>query len=92
MLLRNRPKRWPQNLSKPHFENIENEGVEKLSTLQPIENEMIAQNAELAENRVKSSDSVRDSENPTQERKLRKAVRYLVFYSDHTFEEFLRAE
>lgn len=77
---------------KPHFENVENVGVEKLSTVQPIENEMIAKNAELAENRVKSSDSVRDSENPTQERKLRKAVRYLVFYSDHTFEEFLRAE
>ncbi len=74
------------------FKIVENEEVEKMPTAQPVENEVIAKNAELVENRVKSCDSDFGTDNQNQERKFRKAVRYLVFYSDHTFEEFLRAE
>lgn len=73
-------------------EVVENEVVEKVSVLQDIENQESPKSTQLVESETKISNLDGDKEKSIQNKETRKAVRYLVFYSDHTFEEFLRAE
>lgn len=79
----------PENTTS---EVIENEVVEKVSALQDIENQESPKPTQLVESETKISNLDGDKEKSIQNKETRKAVRYLVFYSDHTFEEFLRAE
>lgn len=79
----------PENTTS---EVIENEVVEKVSVLQDIENQEYPKSTQLVESETKISNLDGDKEKSIQNKETRKAVRYLVFYSDHTFEEFLRAE
>jgi transcriptional regulator with XRE-family HTH domain len=79
----------PQNTTS---EIIENEVVENPLILKELENQAITNEPKLDENSVEVQISDGDKEQPIQKKDTRKAVRYLVFYSDHTFEEFLRAE
>ena len=79
----------PQNTTS---EIIENEVVENPLILKELENQAITNEPKLDENSVEVQISDGDKEKPIQKKDTRKAVRYLVFYSDHTFEEFLRAE
>ncbi len=79
----------PENTTS---EVIENEVVEKVSALQDIENQESPKSTQLVESETKISNLDGDKEKSIQNKETRKAVRYLVFYSDHTFEEFLRAE
>ena len=73
-------------------EVVENEVVEKVSALQDVENQESPKSTQLVESETKISNLDGDKEKSIQNKETRKAVRYLVFYSDHTFEEFLRAE
>ena len=79
----------PQNTTS---EIIENEVVENPPILKELENQAITNEPKLDENYAEVQNSDGDKEKPIQKKETRKAVRYLVFYSDHTFEEFLRAE
>ena len=79
----------PQNTTS---EIIENEVVENPPILKEVENQVITNEPKLDENSVEVQISDGDKEKPIQKKDTRKAVRYLVFYSDHTFEEFLRAD
>ena len=79
----------PQNTTS---EIIENEVVENPLILKELENQAITNEPKLDENSVEVQISDGDKEKPIQKKDTRKAVRYLVFYSDHTFEEFLRAD
>lgn len=79
----------PENTTS---EVVENEVVEKVSVLQDIENQESPKSTQLVESETKISNLDGDKEKSIQNKETRKAVRYLVFYSDHTFEEFLRAE
>ena len=79
----------PENTTS---EVVENEVVEKVSVLQDIENQESPKSTQLVESETKISNLDGDKEKPIQKKDTRKAVRYLVFYSDHTFEEFLRAD
>lgn len=79
----------PENTTS---EVVENEVVEKASVLQDIENLESPKSTQLVESETKISNLDGDKEKSIQNKETRKAVRYLVFYSDHTFEEFLRAE
>lgn len=79
----------PENTTS---EVVENEVVEKVSALQDIENQEFPKSTQLVESETKISNLDGDKEKSIQNKETRKAVRYLVFYSDHTFEEFLRAE
>ena len=79
----------PQNTTS---EIIENEVVENPPILKELENQAITNEPKLDENYAEVQNSDGDKEKPIQKKDTRKAVRYLVFYSDHTFEEFLRAE
>ena len=79
----------PQNTTS---EIIENEVVENSLILKELENQAITNEPKLDENSVEVQISDGDKEKPIQKKDTRKAVRYLVFYSDHTFEEFLRAD
>ncbi|MBQ6726800.1 MAG: hypothetical protein IJQ89_09515 [Bacteroidales bacterium] len=79
----------PENTTS---EVIENEVVEKVSALQDIENQESPKSTQLVESETKISNLDGDKEKSILNKDTRKAVRYLVFYSDHTFEEFLRAE
>ena len=79
----------PENTTS---EVVENEVVENPPILKEVENQAITNEPKLDENSVEVQISDGDKEKPIQKKDTRKAVRYLVFYSDHTFEEFLRAE
>lgn len=79
----------PQNTIS---EVVENEVVENTSILKEVENQAITNGPKLDENYAEVQNSDGDKEKPIQKKETRKAVRYLVFYSDHTFEEFTRAE
>lgn len=79
----------PQNTIS---EVVENEVVENAPILKEVENQAITNEPKLDENYAEVQNSDGDKEKPIQKKETRKAVRYLVFYSDHTFEEFLRAE
>ena len=79
----------PQNTNS---EIVENEVVENSPILKEAENQVITNGPKLDENCAEVQNSDGDKEKPIQKKETRKAVRYLVFYSDHTFEEFLRAE
>lgn len=79
----------PQNTIS---EVVENEVVENTSILKELENQAITNGPKLDENYAEVQNSDGDKEKPIQKKETRKAVRYLVFYSDHTFEEFTRAE
>lgn len=79
----------PQNTTS---EIVENEVVENPPILNEVENQVITNEPKLDENSVEVQISDGDKEKPIQKKDTRKAVRYLVFYSDHTFEEFLRAD
>ena len=79
----------PENTTS---EVVENEVVEKVSALQDIENQESPKSTQLVESETKISNRDGDKEKSILNKDTRKAVRYLVFYSDHTFEEFLRAE
>lgn len=74
------------------LESVEPQVVEKTSETQIAENPQIDKNAQLAEISINDSRPDRDTEKTILEKERKKAVRYLVFYSDHTFEEFTRAE
>ena len=74
------------------LETAGNEQDAKEAVLQVVETEDCSDSHKLVENDVNKNAPVIGHENATVEKKSRKAVRYLVFYSDHTFEEFLRAE
>lgn len=73
-------------------EIVENEAIENQSILKNAENKAITNIPKLDENGVEVCNSDKGKEKTIQNKENRKAVRYLVFYSDHTFEEFLRAE
>ena len=79
----------PQNTTS---EIVENEVIENSSILKEVENQTITNEPKLDENSAEVQNSDGDKEKPIQKKDTRKAVRYLVFYSDHTFEEFLRVE
>ena len=79
----------PQNTVS---EVVENEVVEKQSILKEVENQSLTNELKLNENCADVRNPDGDKENSILNKETRKAVRYLVFYSDHTFEEFLRAE
>ena len=79
----------PQNTIS---EVVENEVVENTPILKEVENQAITNGPKLDENYAEVQNSDGDKEKPIQKKETRKAVRYLVFYSDHTFEEFTRAE
>ena len=79
----------PQNTVS---EVVENEVVENTPILKEVENQTITNEPKLDENCTEVQNSDGDKEKTIQNKETRKAVRYLVFYSDHTFEEFLRAE
>lgn len=79
----------PENTTS---EVVENEVVEKASALQDVENQESPKSTQLVESETKISNLDGDKEKSILNKDTRKAVRYLVFYSDHTFEEFLRAE
>ena len=79
----------PQNTTS---EIVENEIIENSLILKEVENQVVTNEPKLDENSAEVQNSDGDKEKPIQKKDTRKAVRYLVFYSDHTFEEFLRAE
>ena len=79
----------PQNAV---FETAEPQPVANLEKTQDVENPQVEKTAERAENSINESIPTRSEEKPIVEKNTKKAVRYLVFYSDHTFEEFTRAE
>lgn len=81
-----------KNGSNLFFETAGTEQDTKEPVLQVVETEARSDSHELVENGVNKIATKIVHENAIVEKKSRKAVRYLVFYSDHTFEEFLRAE
>lgn len=74
------------------FESIELQSVANAVKTQNIETPKVENNTQLNEISIDDSTPTTSEEKPIVEKITKKAVRYLVFYSDHTFEEFTRAE
>ena len=76
----------------PILKSAEPQMVEKTAQSQSVENPIVENNAQLNEISINETLPTRSEHKTIVEKETKKAVRYLVFYSDHTFEEFTRAE
>ena len=74
------------------LESAEPQHVVNTVKTQDIETPQVEKNTERAEILINDSLPTTSEEKLIVEKMTKKAVRYLVFYSDHTFEEFTRAE